>query len=125
MREHEAIDLGHHPGADREICAVQPKDDERSWEREQCGHNARDGNGEQRIDAAEQREREQEVAAEPDKGLLADRNQAGVACEQIPALRERQHVEQEDQVLNQGAACEDRKQHQDQQHDTGGKRGGA
>jgi hypothetical protein len=56
---------------------------------------------------------------------LADRDQAGIACEQVPALRERQHVEQEDQVLNQVAAGEDRKQHQDQQNDTGGKRGGA
>ena len=83
------------------------------------------GMASKRIDAAEQREREQEVAAEPDKGLLADRDQAGIACEQVPALRERQHVEQEDQVLNQVAAGEDRKQHQDQQNDTGGKRGGA
>ena len=74
--------------------------------------NARDRNGEQRIDAAEQREREQEVAAEPDEGLLADRDQAGIAREQVPALRQRQHVEQEDQVLNQVAAGEDREQHQ-------------
>ena len=42
LREDETIDLGHHPGADREISAVQPKDDERGWQREQCGHNARD-----------------------------------------------------------------------------------
>ena len=82
-------------------------------------------NREQGIEAAEQREREQEIAAEPDKGLLADRDQAGIAREQIPALRERQHVEQEDQVLNQVAAGEDRKQHQRQQNDSGGNRGGA
>ena len=87
--------------------------------------NSADTTPAMRIDAAEQREREQEVAAEPDEGLLADRDQAGIACEQVPALRQRQHVKQEDQVLNQVAAGEDRKQHQDQQNDTSGKRGGA
>ena len=72
-----------------------------------------------------ERERKQKVAAKPDESLLADRDQAGVAREQVPALRQRKHVEQEDQVLDQVSAGYNGKQHQRQQHDAGDRRNGA
>ena len=49
----------------------------------------------------DERRGEQRVGAEPDEGLLADRDQPGIAGEQVPVLRQRQHGEHEEQVLQQ------------------------
>ena len=45
---------------------------------------------EQRIEPGIDHRREERVAAEPDEGLLADRDEAGIAGEQVPVLRQRQ-----------------------------------
>ena len=60
-------------------------------------------------------QREQAVGAEPDEGLLADRDQSGEAGEQVPVLRQAQHGEHEEQVLDQRAAGDER--HGEQERD--------
>jgi hypothetical protein len=39
----------------------------------------------------------------PTKGLLADRDQSAIAREQVPELRQHQHGEDEEHVLDQAA----------------------
>ena len=51
--------------------------------------------------AGEHGEREQQIAAEADKGLLADRDQPGIAGEQVPQARQR-HIGED---LGQAAAA--------------------
>ena len=69
----------------------------------------------QRVDAGVHGEREQQIAAEPDEGLLADGDEAGVARKQVPVLGQRQHGEDEDQVVDQVAAAEGRERDQQRQ----------
>ena len=57
-------------------------------------------------------EREQQIAAEPDEGLLAYRDEPGVAGQQVPELGQRQHGEHEDQIVEQIAAGEGRQRYQ-------------
>jgi hypothetical protein len=44
---------------------------------------------------------EARIGAEPDEGLLADADEAAIARQQVPALRQRDHREQEEQVLQE------------------------
>jgi hypothetical protein len=111
--QHQPEDLGHHPGADGEISAAQAKHDERGRERENTRDQPRKHDGDERIEAHEHREREQEVTAKPDERLLAHGHQPRITRKQVPQLRQRQHVEDEDQVLHEPAA---RKQRQEYEH---------
>ena len=88
----EREDLGHHPGADREIGAAQPKHRERNRDR----HQPRERSGEQQrhvhVHVQGAGQIEERVGAEPDVGLLADRDEAGITRQQIPELRQREVV---------------------------------
>jgi hypothetical protein len=62
----------------------------------------------QRVDAVEDCERKQAVGAETDKGLLADGDQPCEARKQVPVLREAEHGEHEEQVLQQPSPGDER-----------------
>ncbi len=106
LREHQAVDLGHHPGADGEVGAAQPEDDKGGGERQRASQEPGEQDGNERIEPGVEGEREQQIAAEADEGLLAHRDEPGIAGEQVPILRQRQHGEHEDQVVEQVAAGE-------------------
>ena len=89
LRRDQAKHLREHPRADREIMTAQP---EQQAGRRQCHHrphHAGERQGEQRMKSADDGGREQHVAAEADIGLLPDRNEAGIAGEQVPQARKR------------------------------------
>ena len=52
---------------------------------------------------------EHRIGADADEGLLADRDQPGIAGEQVPELRQRQHGQDEEQVLDHAARGEERR----------------
>ena len=115
LREQQPEDFGDHPGADGEVWSAQAEHHEGGRQSDDRGAEAGQRNGQQRIDAEQDQQREQAVGAEPDKGLLADRDQPGKAGEQVPVLRQAQHGEHEEQVLDQRPAGDER--HGEQQRD--------
>ena len=116
LREHQAIDLGHHPGADGEVGAAQAKHDERRGKGEDAGDDPSERDRNEGVEARHDGECEQQIPAEADERLLPYGDEAGVASEQVPQLRQRQHVEDEDQVLHQRPAGEER-QRREQRHE--------
>src|SRR5215475_10010760 len=80
-------------------------------------------NGQKRVNAGLNGRREQDVAAEPDIGLLADRDEPGIAGEQVPEARERDigvDFGEKPQVVASAPGRRGGKQHQGD-----GERGGA
>jgi hypothetical protein len=122
LGEDQAIDFGHDPGADGEIGAAQAKDDERGRKGKQERDDAAKNDRQQRIDPAIDREGKQHIAAEADECLLADGDETGIAGQQIPELRKRQHVEDEDQILNEPARREEWQQDEHDQKRNAGER---
>ena len=91
LGEAEPEDLGDHPGADGEIgAATGGRSGPPTGIATSAPSDAGDRDGEQRVDADEHGEGEQHVAAEADIGLLADRDEAGIAGEQVPQAGERE-----------------------------------
>ena len=88
LGEGEHVHLRHHPGADGEVGAPQAEDDERRRHGEERRGNARQRDRGQGMDARVHRQHEERVAAEPQERLLPDRDQPGIAREQVPELRE-------------------------------------
>ena len=112
LGEDEPVDLGHHPGADGEIGALQAEHHECGRQREEARHQAGQQDRQQRIDAGMDGEGEQQVGAEPHERLLADGDEARVAGQQVPVLGQRQHGEHEDQVVDEIALGEGGKRQQ-------------
>src|SRR5581483_5557506 len=90
--------LGDHPGADREVPAAQPEREERRRQRDRGGDEAGERDRRERMDAAVVAEQVEAVGADPDERLLADRDEAGVAGEEVPHLGERKQREELDEV---------------------------
>ena len=95
--------LRHDPGDHREVGALHAEDDEpdrdrneRTDQRARAARPAADRSPSRMMSAIER------IAAEPDERLLPDRDQPGVAGEQVPALRHGD--EQEDQDAGPGSA---------------------
>ena len=90
LRGEQPEHLGHDPGADGEIVPAQAEHQRRD---RHCDDRRRrapaSGIAEQRMHAGEHRQREQQIGAEADIGLLADRDEAGIAGEQVPQARQR------------------------------------
>ena len=105
LGEHQPADLGDDPGADGEIGAAQTEHDQRRRNGDEAGDDAGEDDREDGIDAGDQGKGEQRIGADADESLLADRNQAGTAGQQIPQLRQRQHGEDVKQFLQQRAAA--------------------
>ena len=91
LGEHQPVHLGHHPGADREIGAAQAEDHKRRRHGDYRGDHAASTIAQSDRCRRSIAKRKQQIAAEADKRLLADRDETGIAREQIPALRQRQH----------------------------------
>ena len=90
LRRQQAKHLGHDPGADREIMAAQPEHQaRRPGSRRAAAIDAGERDRPQRRNPGKDGEREQHIGAEPDIGLLADRDETGIAGEQIPQARQR------------------------------------
>ena len=64
---------------------------------------AGDQDGDDRIDAEQDDAAEHRIGAEADEGLLADRDQPGITGKQVPVLRQHQHGEDEEQILDDAA----------------------
>ncbi len=102
---------------------AQAEDDEggrqRNRRRDQPGKQDR----QHRVEAGQDDQPEQAVGAEADEGLLADRHQPGKAGEQVPVLRQAEHGEHEEQVLDQRAPGDERDGEQDgDEYDAGNRR---
>ena len=69
--------------------AAQPEHQASDGHRHDGSDDAGKRDGPERRQAGKDGEREQDVGAEADIGLLADRDEAGVAGEQIPKARQR------------------------------------
>jgi hypothetical protein len=78
--------------ADSEIRTAKPEHRERDRYRHQARERPREQQGEIDIHVERAGQIEQGIATEADIGLLADRDQAGIAGEQVPELRERNIV---------------------------------
>ena len=81
--------FGDHPCADGEERPVQTEQQGRSWNGDDGRDDAGERDSDERMNAGQRREREGEITAEPDIGLLAERDQARVTGEQIPQARQR------------------------------------
>ena len=126
LRQQEAEDLGRDPGADREIRSPKPENHQSGGKRQRHRNESGQRDGDHRIQAVEDGRREQGVAAQTDERLLADRHQAGVARQQVPVLRQREHRQHEEQILDDAARNEGRSDRQrgekgDARHDGGGR----
>ena len=84
---HQPENLGHHPGSDGEIRAVEPV-------KQQVAGNGHDGRNherqryrQKRIDAEGLGQHEDGISGHADKGLLPHRHQSGIACQHVPHLR--------------------------------------
>ena len=84
-------DFGEHPGADREIRIAQAEQEKRAEGADQAADDRRQrqhpiGRDRQRVGGKNRR-----IAAKADKALQAHGDEAGIAGQQIPELRHRQH----------------------------------
>jgi hypothetical protein len=104
-------DFGRNPAADRKIGATQPEQGKACRQSEE--RSDAPAIKWPAADPARDRRGEQAVGAEPDKCLLADRDEARIAGQQVPILGKRQHGEHEEEILKQRAAGEEG---QDDQH---------
>ena len=96
--QHEIEDFGDHPGADRKVLGAQPKDEERDRDGKQPSHRDGGRNRHERIDAV-LGEHQHGVGADPDVGLLPDRNQSAVSGQKIPHAGQHQQDEDIDQQV--------------------------
>ena len=84
LRRRQTKHLRHDPGADGEIGAAQPEQQRRDRHGKSAAPRPISGNALERRHAGLRGQREQSIAAEPDIGLLADRDEPGVAREEVP-----------------------------------------
>src|SRR4029077_4450643 len=84
----EPAELGDGPRADREVSAPEPEAERGGRQRGGRGHQPGARHGQARMRRGAVGEPEEGVAAEAPVGLLADRDEARVAGEQVPHLGE-------------------------------------
>jgi hypothetical protein len=102
LRGKQPEHLRHHPSANRKIGSAQTKDQCGDRDCHQCADHARNWDGRDWVDIQQHRKREQQISAEPDKGLLSNGHQTGVSREQIPQTCQgdkREHLGQKPQCL--------------------------
>jgi len=92
-RRHELEDLqedfGDHPGANGEISAAQLQQQQNDRNGDQRADDTGKRQTKHRIEASPKRAQIERIAAEPNEGLLTDRDQPGVAGQKIPETRQR------------------------------------
>ena len=90
LRGQQPEHLGHDPGADREIMPAQPEQQRGDRHRNSAAAmRPASGIAHSGGRPAEHGQPEQQIGAEAHIGLLADRDEAGIAGEQVPEARQR------------------------------------
>src|SRR6266446_3733227 len=118
--DEQAIHLGHGPGADGEVAASEPEHQRRGRNRERGRHETCEEDGGERVHAQVVGQHDQRVPAETDVGLLADRDEPGVAGQEVPHLRENQQRDELDEHSHQAPGTPERKRGEHKQHDGAG-----
>ena len=93
LRREQPEYLGHDPCPDRKVGATQAKNQQGHWNGDQSADRAGYKNRQDRIDIEQHRQREQNVAAETDESLLADRDKSCISGEQVPQACQRDECE--------------------------------
>ena len=97
----EPAHFGNDPGADGEVGAAQAEDYQRRRNGNETGNRAGQHDRRDQIETGHDGKRKQRIGADADEGLLAHGNQPGATGKQIPELRQSQHGEHVEQLLQQ------------------------
>ena len=93
VRHDQPIGLGDDPGADGEVAAAETEGQHRRGQRDQRGGQAGQRHGQEGVEPESVGEHPQPVCAQSDVRLLAHRQQAGVARQEVPHLGEGQEAQ--------------------------------
>ena len=105
VREANAEHFRKHPGADREIAAAHAKHERRRHHRSDRRRQPAERDREKGVQAHVLREDEDEIAADADEGLDADRHHAPVSSHEVPHLRQQKIADDLDGPTHQGWAA--------------------
>ena len=108
LGEAEAEDFREDPAADGELRPPQAEQQERADEAQHRAAERRGGQGEEDRPAGKGDEGKQRIAAETDEGLLADRDDARIAGQQVPQRGEGESDRELHPRLQRRIACEER-----------------